>query len=439
MKKTLLFLLTCAMVATSLFAQPTPRLDEFPTLPGDATIVRSVDQDNSLVFTYDGSIGYFVLYDHTNNLAYQFNTQYNVRVTDMEVYNGSAYFCAMASMGGTLYPMVGQFDIMGVFYGGDVVHYRLLNFWTLGYPVYITKVSRMTVYDDNDTVRILAVGDGVHAYTEPTPYLASTLFSAALNGTTWDLCMDYSKEHRYRFVDIDCTDAFVGVAAIDENDSALLMKWKYENKCFFFGLDKYNLGGKVEEDKIRITGMSGDRFTVAYQPQAEERVVFVQAPEPIISPIQTSSTYPSGSSAFPDWTLLDLRYSEFTDQVLLVGEMALPPDDIFDHWVLGYEWPGGTFRSWAAPVFGRLNSVDEHRGSNLFLATGLYSGSDLMFSSEDIAAPWLNCMKEHPVNDNQVWEDTKEWDTNHDKTECGPLDQTIFPLVEEVEYKIICE
>ena len=425
----------------SAFAQLTPRLDEFPTLPGDATIVRSVDQDNSLIYSQDGSGEYMVLYDHLNHQAFQFAFPSNVQITDMEVYKGWAYFCAMAY--GAI-PVVGQFDIMGVFYGGDVVHYCPITGWTLPpFLLHLTSVSRMTVYDDGGVVRILAVGEGTHYYTEPNPYLASTMFSAALAGGAWILCMDYSKEHRYRFVDIDCTNNLVGVAAIDENDSALLMKWKYQDKCFFFGLDKYNLGGRVEEDKIRITGMSGDRFTVAYQPQGEERVVFVQAPEPIVPPLLTSSTDMSGTSVFPDWSLLDLRYSEYTDQVLLVGEMALPPDDVFGHWVLAYDWPSGTFRSWTLPTApDLLSSVDGNAWSPYFVATGdkLGGSGELLFAAEDIAAPQVpKCIEEHPVNDNPVWKDTEEWDTNHDKTDYPSQDQTFTPVIEDVKYGNACE
>lgn len=64
------------------FAQLTPRLDEFPMLPGDATIVRTVDQDYSLVYAHDASGSHMVLYDHANYQAFQFSFPSYVQIRD---------------------------------------------------------------------------------------------------------------------------------------------------------------------------------------------------------------------------------------------------------------------------------------------------------------------------------------------------------------------
>lgn len=433
----LLLLLACMM---SVQAQLVAGVDDLPAYPpAVATIVRSVDMDYSLIYVEDNN-PHIDLYDHVNRNMLEFLLPSGVIVTDMEVYSGTAYFCAMAY--GAI-PVVGQFDIMGVFYGGDVVHYCPVRAWCniVGYPLRLENVSRMTVYDDGSDVYIAGVGEALHNYTEPIPYVASTLFSATLRGSMWDLCVDYNKEHRYRYVDIDCTDNYVGVAAVDEHDSAWMMCYYWDNACFFMPLWKHNLGGKVEAEKIRVTGMSNDRFTLAYQPQGEERVEFVQFPTPFNPPLQKTSTLLSGNPNYTDWKLHDLRYSTVSDQVLLVGEMALPPTDIFDNWVLGYDW-SGAFRAWWMALTGGLAySIDEHIGTSLFIATALSSlNGGAQFAAEDILspqAPW--CVEEHQVYDAPLSVDTQGYNSIHDEAECGFQDNDFYPEIIKMDVMEICK
>lgn len=201
----------------------------------------------------------------------------------------------------------------------------------------------------------------------------------------------------------------------------------------------YYWGDSVEDDHIRITGMSGDRFTVAYQPRGESRVVFVQVPLPLPSMFQATSTLPSQNwpyGAVP-WELIELRYSEAADKVLLVGEMAMPSNDQFNSWIVDYDWSPAV-GAWDMTQYGYPNSVDSHRGSSRFMATA--GMGDLIFAVEDIlTSPVPVCMEWHDVDYTDHVYPYKDWYVNPDEQICKyPNEIVDYPEVDIVNREELC-
>lgn len=176
-------------------------------------------------------------------------------------------------------------------------------------PVLVTDATKMTLYDDGSDVYIFAVGMGLHDYTEPSPYSASVMFSAKMNFPflTWDFCVNYNKDKTYFYTDIDCSDHYVAVTAVDGNMTGYVCI-SQKSQCFFadpVNMDTYYWGDRVENYQIRVTGMSDDRFTVAYQPESAEWINYVHVPLPLPSVFDVTSTAPLVTSPYGQdpWSL----------------------------------------------------------------------------------------------------------------------------------------
>ena len=420
-------------------------VDNIQGVNAGTSIVRSVDAENTLIYTDDGYSKHFVLYDHANGQVYSIPVHSDAIIKDFEVYNGWAYFCGQMFYN---YALVGQFEITDVFFNGGPVYYEPMALFceTIGngMPVMVTDAWKMTLYDNGNMVYIFAVGMGLHNYTEPTPYSASVLFSAGLDLNTldWDFCVNYSKDKTFYYTDIDCTDNYVAVTAVGDTGMGHVCINVKGDPCFANEPEwmlTYYWGDSVEDDHIRITGMSGDRFTVAYQPRGESRVVFVQVPLPLPSMFQATSTLPSQNwpyGAVP-WELIELRYSEAADKVLLVGEMAMPSNDQFNSWIVDYDWSPAV-GAWDMTQYGYPNSVDSHRGSSRFMATA--GMGDLIFAVEDIlTSPVPVCMEWHDVDYTDHVYLYKDWYVNPDEQRC-PLHTILidYPEVEIVNREELC-
>ena len=383
-----LLAMTNCLFQTS-FAQIVEGEDEFPSIAAKKTIVRTVSEDKSLIYSDDGVTRRFILYDHAANQAYQAPVYSGVVIKDMEVYKEQAYFCGQMDLGWTMIAVVGQFDIADVFYNGGKIFYCPMLFFAMPYEVAMRDATRMTVYDDGSDVYIFAVGSGLHGYPAPYPYDVSTMFSATMDPQgDWDFCINYSKDRKLHYIDIDCTEHYVGFTAVDSVDSLYIGVSNHPDRCFFYAgaPDVYCIGTHAEEEKALITGMKGDRFTVAYQPKASRWIEFVQVPLPIPASFKVTDTDSSLiAPSCTTWTLRDLRYSEMADKVLLVGDMHFLPCNRMDSWIVDYDWVVGV-NSRVPASYGKPWSVDEHFGSSRFISTGSYYG-ELMFAVDDILVP----------------------------------------------------
>lgn len=445
MKKYLLFIVFLMETLFWARGQIVEGVDAIYGLSVENTIVRSIDGENTLIYVEDGLNKNFVLYDHANNQVYSFPVHQDAYIKDFEVYNGWAYFCGQVFN----YALVGQFEIADVFFSGGPVYYKVMNDLCynldsthLQAPVRVTDAWKMTLYDDGSQVNILAVGMGEHYYTEPIAYNASVMFSATLDpGLYWNFCVNYSKDKTFYYTDIDCTENFVGVTAIDGTGMGHVCINKKGAACFFALPERmltYYWSEQVEGTNMGITGMTGDRFTVAYQPSGVNRVEFVQVPLPLPSAFQATSTYPSVN--FPYGTnpfnLIELRYSKMTNKALLVGQVSMPPNDQWKDWVVDYEWSPAV-GAWDMTLYGQPTSVDGHQGSPRFIATA--GGNQLMFADENLIAPVVpGCIKYHNVDYISNLYPFKEWYVNVDEQECRYMTDTFYPEVIELIKEEIC-
>ena len=436
-----LLAMTNCLFQTS-FAQIVEGEDEFPSIAAKKTIVRTVSEDKSLIYSDDGVDGRFILYDHAAAQAYQAKILPNTIIKDFEVYKERAYFCGQMDLGWTMIAVVGQFDIADVFYNSAPIYYCTMTFWPTPWIVLMRDATRMTVYDDGSDVHIFAIGSGLHGYPAPYLYDASTMFAATMDPQgNWDFCINYSKDRKLNYIDIDCTEHYVGFTAVDSVDSLYIGISNHPDRCFFYAgaPDVYCIGTHVEKERALITGMEGDRFTVAYQPKASRWIEFVQVPLPIPPSFKVTETDSSLTApACTTWALRDLRYSEATDKVLLVGDMHFMPCNRMESWIVDYDW-SGVINSRIPNQYEKNLSVDHHLGSSRFISTGNYSG-ELIFTVDDILVPATEfCFEPWLVA--AEWNDrTHIWDYAKTDETKRYNEQSIkdTPEVTPIEVEIIC-
>lgn len=438
-----LLIMTICMIHVS-YAQIVEGVDEFFGFMDKGTIVRTINEESSLIYLDNGLNKQFILYEHATNQAHRAPLMPDAIIKDFEVYNGWAYFCGQIDLGWTVVGLVGQFNIMDVFYQGAPIYYLPMSFWPAPWVVVITDATRMTVYDDGTAVYIFAVGLGEHGYPSPSLYNASTLFSATMNlsAQEWNFCINYNKDQKLNYVDIDCTENYVGFTAVDSVDSVYIGISTHPDFCFFYAgaPDIYAIGTKAEKEKVLITGMKNDRFTVAYQPKTSRWIEFVQVPLPITNPFKVTDTDSSQNAPVcTTWTLRDLKYSDYTDKVLLVGDMYFLPCDRMDSWVVGYDWTGA-INSRIPFQLGNPHSVDKHTNSSRFISTGESPNGDLMFAVDDILIPVTeDCFEACQVT--AEWNDrTHKWDyANTDESkQLNELSLKYYPNVTQIEVLEMC-
>lgn len=437
-----LFTMTVCLFQAS-HAQIVEGIDEFPGIPIGNTIVRTIDEEKSLIYSDDGTKRQFILYEHASNQAYRAPLMPDVIVKDFEILNGWAYFCGEIYWSGAIVGLVGQFDIANVFYNGGTIYYCPMDFLPSPWHVEIVDAQRMAVYDDGTDVFIYATGLGEHGYPAPPSYIASTLFSAKMNlpAQEWNFCINYNKDQKLNYIDIDCTENYVGFTAVDSVDSVYIGISKHPDFCFFYAgaPDIYAIGTHAEKEKVLITGMKNDRFTVAYQPKHSRWIEFVQVPLPITNPFKANDTDSAQNApAYYDWALRELRYSNITDKVLLVGEMDFLPCDRMDSWIVDYDWTG-VINSRIPAQLGMPHSVDKHINSSRFISTGENLNGDLMFAVDDILSPVTeSCFETCQVT--AEWNDRPhKWDyANTDETRWKRSTEVYIPEITPIDVSIMC-
>ena len=441
-----LFTMTVCLFQAS-HAQIVEGIDEFHGFTTRNTIVRTIEEESSLIYSHDGKSGYFVLYDHAAFQAYKAKFIPNAIVNDFEVHNGWAYFCGQIDLGWIKVGLVGQFNIMDFFYNGGTIYYRPMDFMPSPWVVVITNAKRMTVYDDGTDVFIYATGIGLHGYPTYPSYNASTMFSATMNLSTleWNFCINYNKDRKLHYIDIDCSENYVGFTAVDSVDSVYIGISKHPDTCFFYAgaPDVYAIGTHAEKERVLITGMKSDRFTVAYQPKHSRWIEFVQVPLPISNPFKATDTDSlQNAPAFNTWALQELRYSDMTDKVLLVGEMAFEPCSDhggLDTCIVDYDW-SGTISSRIPEHRGKLLSVDKHTNTSRYIFTGICNiDGDLTFYVDDIPSPVTeSCFQKCTIS--AEWnERTHKWDyANTDETRWMIQTEMYSPEIIPIDVSIMC-
>ena len=406
------------------------------------TIVRAVDRDHSLIYAVDSNgVKKLFLYNHMHPLMYYTTIPTSVDIKDMEVYNGWAYFCGQT--GGSA--IVGQFDIMGVFYSSSQIYTTTVTAGSTasGPYVMVTDATKMDLFVSGNKVYIYAVGEGDHSYDGVYQHSAPTLFHAALNLVTmrWEICADYQKACQFvAFTDIAVSPKYVVVTAVDTIGIANVLFEDATGICNY-DFKTYPLDIFVEDLKLRVVAMQGDDFTVALQERHRSTVTFVQLPHlplPVSTTLTLDETYPSVSSPYGQdyWTLKDLRYSARADKVLLVGKMALPPADYFQPWIGDYSWIGAVDVLESSKI-GDWHSVDGTAWGVHFVSSGKEQWGHLMYGCRYLPQQ-TNCFPRWPVSILRRYMDVNMGHSNHDRS------YSIFntlrhqPTIDKDPFDIIC-
>ena len=389
MKRITLFLILAAFAHTAS-GQMLFGVAEFPNFPADNSIVRAFDDDHTLIYSHNktSSQGSFILYEHSSGNAQYFDIPKDLQVMDMEINDGTVYFCGNESSNQAF---VGQFDIMGRFAGTASFNYCIIP---LAYPYKVTMntATRMTIMKFGSLVYILGIGDATHDYTEPVPYIASTLFSAATTSSGCLFYVDYQKAHHYIYTDIDCSDNYVAFTGVDANDMAHIFVTG-QAPAFFsspYYPVAYNLSMQVEDFQLLLKAMNGDRFTVAYIPKRGNWVDLVDVPLPMPSTLNRYSTQASSSTPYAPglWKIHELRYNNISNHPLLLGMMSLPPHDVFDNWITEFDF-GNTLSQ--TNLWGlKFSSLDGVSGTMNYVVTDEQLVS-LFLGKESFTLPSSSC------------------------------------------------
>ncbi|MBP3763342.1 MAG: hypothetical protein J6I49_05630 [Bacteroidales bacterium] len=414
--KRLLLLVVLLSAAVMSRAQMQEEVWTVSSMLATKVIVRAVDPDRSLIYVeYAGRSRHFVLYDHPAGLVYKHELPVYVDVKDVEVLNGWAYFCADIPL--MSLAIVGQFDIMSLFFGSGQVYYTALDvvFGTMGVQVYET--AKIALYDSGSKVYIYGVGKGEHHYPANPPFSCATLFHASLDMGTmqWEVCTDYQKGCEIAaFTDVAVSDNYVAVTAVDHNDTAYVLINDQLGQCDY-RFKSYSLHVSVEDAKLLLTGTDKDWFVLAFQDRWVNQVTFVEFDAQNPFAVNTYETFPSGTSPYGTdvFTLTDLRYSPSTANVLLAGEMSLPPYDVFQPWVVEYRW-SGAMDSWEEGNRLHWQTVDGTLWGCRFVVAGIDAYRRVVYGCKDMGQSGMDCHQMIPVlNTTPLISPTQIW-TNHD-------------------------
>lgn len=442
MKKTILFLIL-ASFAYITNGQAAFGITDIMGFYSKSTIVRSIDDERTLIYTFDNMTqqGTFIYYEHPFGTVLYFDIPKGLNVMDMEINGPNVYFCGNKT---SYQAFVGQFNIMGCFFGTDDFYYCTIPQTTV-MPVEMKTATRMTTMVDGSDVYILGIGDAEHSYTEIPPYMASTLFSAKLTitptGGTWTFCVDYQKVRPYTYIDIDCSDNYVVFTATDANDKAYFFVGQHR-ECFFFNYPNvvaYSIGAQVEKRQLFVKAMNGDHYTLAFVPQGRNWISLVDIPTiPIPTTLNLYSTLPSVSTPYTPylWEIHDLRHNKITDHPLLLGRMAMPPYDVFDTWVTDFDWGGNTVAQ--NNILGRnFTSIDGVTGTSNYVVTA--PTTPLSLGKEQIPIPKTPCFIEKPVSINTLSFSPEEAFSNHDESKISWPTDCFKPKILSQESESACE
>ena len=402
--------------------------------------VRAIDNDYTLIYAYDrtASKGAFILYEHSTGVTKYFYTPQYAQVMDMEIKNENVYFC-----GNTIAytAFVGQFDIFGCFAGTSPLKYGLTPITTSPYEVVMNTATRMTVMESNGDIHILAIGDATHNYTEPTPYVASTLFSAVLQGASWNFHVDYQKAHQYYYTDIDCSDNYVVYTGTDVNDYAYFFVCGHIPN--FFSSPSYPwsfaLNTQVEGHQLLLKAMNGDRFAIASLPLAGNWVELVNLPVPVPATLTRYSTLASTSTPYAPgfWNLHEIRHNDVFDHPILLGKMALPPNDVFGTWVTEFDWTGTTYSHSNSRGI-NFSSLDGVGSTTNYVATDNLI-SNLSLGKEDLFVYISQCFYCQSVSTTQATFVYGTDNINHDPCQNTSPNVNLFPEIKKLDPQNICE
>lgn len=413
MKRITLFFMLAAFSHTAM-GQMFFGIAEFPNLQPEKTIVRAVNDENTLIYAFDQNVGQgtFILYEHPSGSAQYFYIPKNLQVMDMEINGGTVYLCGNES---TNVAFVGQFDIFGCFAGTDPFNYCIVP-EASRYRVQMNTATKMTTMTYGGFVYILALGDATHYYTEPIPYVATNLFSAVFfPPVDWHFRIDYQKAHHYIFTDIDCSDNNVAFTGVDANSDAHIFITG-QAPAFFsspYYPVAYNLGIPVENYQLLLKAKNYDKFTVACLSQGRNRVDLLEVPVPMPTSLILYSTQGSSSSSYVSdhWVLHELRHDDISDHPLLLGMMALPPHDVFGNWITEFDW--GNTLSQTNPWGLEFCSLDGVSGTMNYVVTDEQI-VNLSLGKESFILPSTSCFVQKNVT---------------------ILQSTIYPIIDESDHR----
>ena len=437
MKRITLFFMLAAFSHTAM-GQMFFGIAELPNFETKKTIVRAVDDDCSLIYAFDKTVsqGLFILHVHSSGSAQFFYIPQKLEVMDMEINGGSVYFCGNECSN---HAFVGQFDIPGRFAGTAPFQYCLIPLAT-PYDVEMNTATRMTTMKLGSLVYILGIGDATHDYTEPVPYIASTLFSAAMAPSVCLFYVDYQKAHHYIYTDIDCSDNYVAFTGIDSNSDAHIFITG-QAPAFFsspYYPVAYNLGIPVEDYQLLLKAKNGDKFTVVCLPQWRTRVDLMEVPVPMPTFLTLYSTQNSSSSSYMSdhWVLHELRHDDVSDHPLLLGMMALPPHDVFGNWITEFDW--GNTLSQTNPWGLNFCSLDGVSGTMNYVVTDEQI-VNISLGKESFILPSTSCFiqKNVTILQSRIYPIIDESD--HRESQCNDYYDSSWPEIYNIETITICE
>ena len=361
----------------SLQAQPITSQRDVPNCTPKGPIVRNIDDRYSVHYVGDNLVE-FILVDNGSGYVKTLSLPSGVRVNDFEIYQGKLFFCGentASSVG-----VVGQFEIFPAFFGGAAIDYaEVWSFYFSGPVNDMISCKRLALYDDGVHVNLLVVGDGEFKPNNILlPYPGSAMLAVYNDGLgTWHAMRDYNKDLRYQYTDIACDGNHVVVAAVDANNEVCLFpcvaNYAFVDHSNHVTQNTLYATGQYTEDGDVLLSTSTSPFTAAFMRQNKPQVSFVDfsiaqliatTPLSVVQSLVSSTTnYVSHS-----WHLYDLRFSWFWGDIYVVGDVSLPPYDVFGDWVLRRDVTGGllSFKN----MGGVWKSADAIEGYPFFVATG---------------------------------------------------------------------
>ena len=256
-----------------------------------------------------------------------------LHVKDFKILDGQVFFIGEFNRKAAC----GNFNISGVFYGGNIISYYTLDHYNgptgLGGDVVYrpTSLNRMEVYMAGQEPHIVAIGDQV-AGSSPT---SAVFHIPGLFPNHYNCLSSSSVLGEGIFFDLALTDNFIVSVAHKGTQTNLLYSGYIMMRAFKRTSDPLNsITGQVRNDSdgyiitngtMSASGISGDNFAISYchpsTTNAEHEFgILTVNPSGVISPVSFKRTNISLSNA-SYYSFSDMAYNNSKNYLIDVGNI----------------------------------------------------------------------------------------------------------------------
>ena len=189
MRKTVL-LFALALLSFNV-AQSQENIVELPFYDDGTSIVRYVDNDHWLVYSYSKRNMFYMMSPGATNVPFLIIQSADIHILDFEVFNNTVYFCGYATLvNGNTGGVMGYFDVNQ--FPNVNIMYNISNEFS--------SFKRLDVFDDGDKKHVVMTSD-------------KTLPRGTMTDAIWDGVYTWT----YYSANIGDTNIFYDVAVTDKN------------------------------------------------------------------------------------------------------------------------------------------------------------------------------------------------------------------------------